>query len=200
MIGNLAPPSKLTTITAPDGKLRSDIPYARLPRLERLRVSGKIDNTEEKSEDDGDGDEEARSKTREEREKKKMRGKNKSMKRYLRKHRKNVIDPTTVLASYSFFFVCILCRLYRLQYGRSWRSKEKTKGELSLKHLAKWLMTSHLLWIVSNGQDDFHSNETICFAADTLSLVKMNLGNIPVSGSILLHRVVYLSTHLSSAL
>jgi len=165
MIGNLAPPSKLTTsTTALDGKPRSDIPYARLPRLERLRVSGKIDNTEEKSEDDEEGDEEARSKRREEREKKKMRGKNKSMKRYLRKHRKNVIDPTTVLASYTFFFVCILCQIYRLQYGRSWRSNEKRKGGLPLKHLAKWLNTSHLLWIVSNGKDDFHYNEMICFA------------------------------------
>ena len=64
-------------------------------------MSGKIDNTEEKNEDDDDddddGDVERRSKRREEREKQKMRGKNKSMKRYLRKHRKNVIDPATVL-------------------------------------------------------------------------------------------------------
>ena len=110
MIGNLAPASKLTTTTVSVGKPPTGIPYARLPRLERLRVSGKIDNTEEKSdEDDGDGDVEAKSKRREEREKKRMRGKNKSMKRYLRKHRKNVIDPATVLAltyfSWSVFYV-----------------------------------------------------------------------------------------------
>ncbi|EIN04709.1 BING4CT-domain-containing protein [Punctularia strigosozonata HHB-11173 SS5] len=97
-IGTLAPPTKLTT--AVNGKV--DTPYARLPRLERLRVSGKADETEaagssEEEADEGDGnkDEHARE-SKATKEKKKMRGKNKSLKRYLRKHRKNVIDPQTV--------------------------------------------------------------------------------------------------------
>lgn len=107
MIGNLAPPSKLTTTTTFGGK-PSDIPYARLPRLQRLKVSGKIDDTEEKSDAEEDGmDTEAKPKKREDREKKKMRGKNKSLKRYLRKHRKNVIDPTTVIVPCSFIDPCL---------------------------------------------------------------------------------------------
>ena len=92
----MAPPPKLST--AVDGA--HDIPYARLPRYERLRVSGKADETEEGDEGDADGAEgEAGSKhatSKAEKEKRKMRGKNKSMKRYLRKHRRNVIDPQTV--------------------------------------------------------------------------------------------------------
>ncbi|KAF8898038.1 BING4CT-domain-containing protein [Gymnopilus junonius] len=74
LIGTLAPVSKLTTEVTPvidaKGKTtpRTEVPYARLPRIDRLR----------------------------EREKRRMRGKGKSMKRYLRKQRKNVIDPAAV--------------------------------------------------------------------------------------------------------
>jgi hypothetical protein len=95
-VGNLAPPSKMTTTTF-DGKPEVAVPYARLSRLERLRVSGKIDETEEHSGDDGDEAEgDAKKATKEEREKRKMRGKGKSLKRYLRKQRKNVVDPAAV--------------------------------------------------------------------------------------------------------
>ena len=84
-VGSLAPAPKLTT--AVDDK--NETPYARLPRLERLRVSGKADETEEAEEvaagDDRD-DESAPSKlTKAEKEKKKMRGKNKSLKRCVRR-------------------------------------------------------------------------------------------------------------------
>lgn len=44
-------------------------------------------------------DEGKRKQLKEKKEKKRMRGKNKSMKRYLRKHRKNVVDPATVCFS-----------------------------------------------------------------------------------------------------
>lgn len=94
-VGSLAPPPKLTT--AVDDK--SDIPFARLPRLERLRVSGKADETEEGDEgaaEGHDGEEPVSRPSKAEKEKKKMRGKNKSLKRYLRKQRKNVIDPKAV--------------------------------------------------------------------------------------------------------
>ena len=52
MVGNLAPPSNLTTGTS-DGK-----PFAaiRLFRLERLRVSGKADTTEDNSGDEREVD------------------------------------------------------------------------------------------------------------------------------------------------
>ncbi|THH26890.1 hypothetical protein EUX98_g7299 [Antrodiella citrinella] len=92
-IGSLAPEPKLTTAVNDT----HDIPFSRLPRLERLRVSGKADETEEG--DDGGDDDEDGSKpalTKAEREKKKMRGKNKSLKRFVRKQRKNVIDPKAV--------------------------------------------------------------------------------------------------------
>ncbi|KZT02780.1 BING4CT-domain-containing protein [Laetiporus sulphureus 93-53] len=96
-VGSLAPPPKLST--AVDGD--ADVSFARLPRLERLRVQGKADETEEGDEQDGEGDAEDGDKanrklTREEKEKKKMRGKNKALKRYLRKQRKNVVDPRAV--------------------------------------------------------------------------------------------------------
>ncbi|THH01954.1 hypothetical protein EW026_g822 [Hermanssonia centrifuga] len=93
-VGSLAPPPKLTT--AVDDK--TDLTFSRLPRLERLRVQGKADETEEGDEDavGDDGDENAPKRSKAEKEKKKMRGKNKSLKRYLRKQRKNVIDPKAV--------------------------------------------------------------------------------------------------------
>lgn len=99
-VGSLAPPSKLTTETTFDGKPSVEIPFARLPRLEKLRVQGKADETEVLSDDeqasDAEADPEAKARHKEEKEKKKMRGKNKSLKRYLRKQRKNVVDPTAV--------------------------------------------------------------------------------------------------------
>lgn len=99
-VGSLAPEPKLTT--AVDDKI--NISYARLPRLERLRVSGKADETEEADGDDdaegGDAEEGTpRKLNKAEKEKKRMRGKNKSLKRYLRKQRKNVIDPKAVSLS-----------------------------------------------------------------------------------------------------
>ncbi|KXN92677.1 U3 small nucleolar RNA-associated protein 7 [Leucoagaricus sp. SymC.cos] len=102
-VGTFAEPSKLVTS---DGKPATETPYARLPRFDRLRLSGKVDTSEDPDSadelagvEDGEGggiDEEKRQRMREEKDKKRMRGKNKSMKRYLRKQRKNVIDPATV--------------------------------------------------------------------------------------------------------
>lgn len=84
-IGSLAPTPVLST--AVDGA--HSIPYARLPRYERLRASGKADETEEGATPDGA----VSTQSKAEKERNRMRGKNKSMKRYLRKHRKNVVDP-----------------------------------------------------------------------------------------------------------
>ncbi|KAG1843050.1 WD40-repeat-containing domain protein [Suillus subluteus] len=96
-VGALAPPTKLTTAVNDT----HNIPFARLPRLERLRVQGKADETELVDDDDedgaeGDSDKNDKPQSRAEKEKRKMRGKGKSLKRYLRKQRKNVIDPTAV--------------------------------------------------------------------------------------------------------
>lgn len=61
-----------------------EIPFARLPRLERLRASGKADETEVDNEDDGDDDDpNGKKHSREVREKLKMRGKGKSLKRFV---------------------------------------------------------------------------------------------------------------------
>lgn len=88
-VGSMAPPTKLTT----DINGKSDTPFARLPRQHRLKLQGRADETEEVSEEkDGDEGEEGKAA----REKKRMRGKNKAMKRYLRKQRKNVVDPKAV--------------------------------------------------------------------------------------------------------
>ncbi|KII85462.1 hypothetical protein PLICRDRAFT_115928 [Plicaturopsis crispa FD-325 SS-3] len=101
-IGSLAPPSKLTTaVSSTVGNPKADVPFSRLSRLERLRVQGKADETEipddlEEAEDATAGNSSGKKQSKEEREKRKMRGKGKSLKRYLRKQRKNVIDPTAV--------------------------------------------------------------------------------------------------------
>ncbi|KAF9055197.1 BING4CT-domain-containing protein [Hymenopellis radicata] len=100
LVGSLAPPQNLTTETTFDGKPSVETPFARLPRMERLKVQGKADDTEVVSEGEDEpglpADPESKMKRKEEREKRKMRGKGKSLKRYLRKQRKNVIDPTAV--------------------------------------------------------------------------------------------------------
>ncbi|KAG1720547.1 NUC141 domain-containing protein [Suillus paluster] len=96
-VGSLAPTTKLTTAVNDT----HDIPFGRLPRLERLRIQGKADETKLVDDDDedaaeGEGDKNDKPQSRAEKEKRKMRGKGKSVKRYLRKQRKNVIDPTAV--------------------------------------------------------------------------------------------------------
>lgn len=108
-VGSLAPPSKLTTAV----NSTNDTPFARLPRLERLRVQGKADETEipESSGDEGEGPS-GKKEDSEAREKRKMRGKGKSMKRFLRKQRKNVIDPTAVC--YLCMATCCLADLWSL--------------------------------------------------------------------------------------
>jgi len=98
-VGSMAPPTKLTT----DINGKTDIPFARLPRQHRLKLQGRADETEEVSEEDGEGDE-GKAARKEEKEKKRMRGKNKAMKRYLRKQRKNVIDPKAVRISFLHAF------------------------------------------------------------------------------------------------
>ena len=100
----MAPPTKLTTDTS--GK--SDTPFARLPRQHRLKLQGRADETEEASEkEDGDGSREGKAAQ----EKKRMRGKNKAMKRYLRKQRKNVVDPKAARISFLRPFIPTLTTL-----------------------------------------------------------------------------------------
>ncbi|KAJ7148624.1 BING4CT-domain-containing protein [Mycena crocata] len=117
LIGSLAPPSKLSTTTTFDGKPAVETPFARLPRLDRLRVQGKADETEVVDADDTAPD--GRKFTKEEKERKKMRGKGKSLKRYLRKQRKNVIDPTAV---------AIRAKLEKQREERKARAKEQAGG------------------------------------------------------------------------
>ncbi|KAH8824713.1 BING4CT-domain-containing protein [Flagelloscypha sp. PMI_526] len=78
---------------------KEETPFARLKREERLRISGKADVTEEDGVNDEREDERGGGVamlTKGEKIKNKMRGKGKSMKRFLRKQKKNVIDPKSV--------------------------------------------------------------------------------------------------------
>jgi U3 small nucleolar RNA-associated protein 7 len=120
LIGAMAPESKLSTTTTFDGKPAkgSETPFARLPRIERLHVQGKADESEVVDPDDTAPD--GRKLTTEEKERKKMRGKGKSLKRYLRKQRKNVIDPTAV---------AIRAKLEKQREQRKALAQEKAGGE-----------------------------------------------------------------------
>lgn len=126
-VGSLAPPPKLTTAVND----KHDIPFARLPRLERLRIEGKAEETEIDADADevgGANEEEGVVSTNDkrsvgEREKKRMRGRGKSLKRYLRKQRKNVIDPTAV---------AIRSKLEK-QREEKRIAKERAKGEIEPK-------------------------------------------------------------------
>ena len=80
-LGKLTSPGKMTEGIDPD-----TIPFARRPRLERLRAQGKADVTEDMNEgeittDDPAGAGVARESDHAERERRKMRGKGKSLKR-----------------------------------------------------------------------------------------------------------------------
>lgn len=139
-VGTLAPESKLTTRAemlreknsgegqGGKGKKEGEVPFARMSRMERLRVAGKMDLSEVVGSDDegaggdegGDGHKEGerRKESKEEREKRKMRGKGKSLKRYLRKQRKNVVDPAAVRFFLFFFLGCFsLCVLLRFVFS-----------------------------------------------------------------------------------
>lgn len=114
-VGSLAP----SVAKEPD----QDVPFARLSRLQRLLIQGKADETEVdvdggEDEDDGEGGGVATSKARKEKEKMKMRGRNKSLKRYLRKQRKNVIDPKAIAVR------------QKLEKEREERRKEREKAKL----------------------------------------------------------------------
>lgn len=86
-VGAFAPPSKLSL----PGGVVPTVPFARLPRVERLRVSGKLDEADgddgadgAEAENDGEGEATTNGKLSvEKKEKLKMRGKGKSMKRYV---------------------------------------------------------------------------------------------------------------------
>ena len=76
--------------------------------MEQLKISGKADTTEDNSGDEHEVEVNGKKESREEREKRRMRGKGKSLSRYLRKQRKNVIDPTAV----RFFFCAPVCQCH----------------------------------------------------------------------------------------
>jgi U3 small nucleolar RNA-associated protein 7 len=96
--------------------------YRKLPRLERLRAGGKADESEvvdpldakvDEEESGGEGlnglsEKEKREKREERKKRMRMRGKDKSIKRFLKKKRANVLDPATVRISLSRFLGCLL--------------------------------------------------------------------------------------------
>jgi U3 small nucleolar RNA-associated protein 7 len=97
-IGQLAEPGHVPFATP-------ELPFRQKPRLDRLRDLGKADESPASDGEEvdnasiSDGDKQSgRAKAK---EKMKMRGKGKSLKRHLRKKRKNVIDPSTVSAIFT---------------------------------------------------------------------------------------------------
>jgi hypothetical protein len=89
-----------TTAHQPAHVFNKPTPYSRLSRVDRLKENGAIEDAPV-SDDEEEADEEGesaggRKRGGDEKEKMKMRGRNKSLKRFLRRKKKNVIDPTTV--------------------------------------------------------------------------------------------------------
>lgn len=81
-----------------------------------------------------------------------MRGKNKSLKRYLRKQRKNVIDPRAVrLPSFASATTARLIARCRSLSGRSWRRKGKSGGRPRLLRAVLRSLTNPPHWTGSNG-------------------------------------------------
>lgn len=72
--------------------------YRQLSRVERLKLDGKVEDDQPYNGDEAvdDGEEEESAEVRKEKERYKMRGKSGSMKKYLRKKKKNVVDPALV--------------------------------------------------------------------------------------------------------
>lgn len=82
-LGRFTPQSKLTEGIDPEA-----VPFARQPRLNRLRIQGKVDETEDVSEDGSVAERPVdtnnpRNRDHLGREKRKMRGKGKSLKRWV---------------------------------------------------------------------------------------------------------------------
>jgi hypothetical protein len=136
----------------------SNTPFARLPRSERLKISGKADLSAEQNSDDelganeavgdGAGAEEKKKKadTKAEREKNKMRGKNKSLKRYLRKKKKNVIDPATVSLRFT-----ICCTQRDHIFGLQIALKEKIERQREIVKASNEKARKEAAGLVSDG-------------------------------------------------
>lgn len=116
VVGSLAPPSKFTYASNQAGTTVG-VPFRVLPRVERLRAQGRlversvIVENDEPPEDDDEKDRDQSIHKKDIQEKKKMRGKNKTLKRYLRKKRKNIVD-NSVVCLYIVFFFSLRSRLF----------------------------------------------------------------------------------------
>ncbi|KAF8759891.1 BING4CT protein [Rhizoctonia solani] len=136
-MGRLAEPGHVPFATP-------ELPFRQKPRLDRLRDLGKADESPVSEEEGGDvnadegGEQASRPK---EKDKMKMRGKGKSLKRYLRKKRKNVVDPSTV---------AIREKIAKMQAARKAEARQKAglpEKELrltALDHLAITFESSNL--------------------------------------------------------
>ena len=115
--------------------------------MEWLELSGKADTTSgDECEVDG------KKEFQEEREKCRMRGKGKSLKQYLRKQRKDVIDTTVVRR---FFFIGIhIHDFFLLVAIRAKLEKQKEEKWWALAVLLLERRKDHLLWIASKMQSD----------------------------------------------
>ncbi|CAE6457232.1 unnamed protein product, partial [Rhizoctonia solani] len=117
-MGRLAEPGHVPFATP-------ELPFRQKPRLDRLRDLGKADESPVSEEEGGDvnadegGEQASRPK---EKDKMKMRGKGKSLKRYLRKKRKNVVDPSTLVCDDAYDYATVMLLIPNLT---SYFRKEK---------------------------------------------------------------------------
>jgi U3 small nucleolar RNA-associated protein 7 len=120
-----------------------DLPFARMKRVERLGVQGKLDAVTQSAASDASDDgedvkmngpeddtdtEEGRTK-KGEKEKKKLRGRNKSLKRYLRKQRKNVVDPQVLAVRAKVERMREEAKVRKMQAARQGQAGGEGKGE-----------------------------------------------------------------------
>ena len=119
VIGGLAPAKRVSSHTVPGTK---STPFAKLPRVERLRANNALEDPPEMNEaDELDEDEmdDGQGGTKEEKaERMRMRGRGKTLKRFLRKKKKNVIDPATVAIKEKL----------KAERERKERARDPTKG------------------------------------------------------------------------
>ena len=123
--------------------------YRQLNRLERLQVNGQAPEEEDAEESDG-AEEEGQGGKRQkvEKDKFKMRGKSSSTKKYLRKKKKNVIDPSLVSSSPPFSTLyeadtddSLPCDKRSLPKGSRRTNGERSREGRWSRRVARWLVS-----------------------------------------------------------
>jgi len=130
------------------------VPFSKLPRMERLRVQGKADLTEEADDNDsGESEgENGATMSKAEKEKKKMRGRGRTLKRYETKlsSLSSLAPPhstcvTDIYGSKGRMSLTLL----PLHYAPNWRNRKKRPSVVNCKR-RELNKPNHPRWTVSN--------------------------------------------------